>query len=518
MRKPLARATAIICSVALASCQTVKVDATSTNLLGMSQQRVIYLTYQNDAPGAANKELVRGFIALNSVWGDCSTAKTKWGNAAALGASHAATMNLATLSLFGCKDVVPHDPEAAIGRLEPYVKNLSPAAMFNVGNAHVEGKLARSNRDFGLDLIRFSIAAAKAAGYSDTLIRRMTDRLRGLDATRARLAEQALVAGYDKELAYWYARHFSPSARGSHDVSRAATRMFSAHGATLSPEARAELVAGNEALFKKRNCAQAVSRWESIRPQSAAARNNLGLVYLYGCEGVEKRPAEGQLLLQQAANDPAPDVAAMLNLAEAHLNGTLAPGDPAAAKKLLTDAYPQATNWTHGLQARILERLRSVDAKAADEVVRTARQGQAQQQQAINPNGEAPTSARSPQDHPQGSITDLLVILGGIALLAVAAKGNARTASANSSPLRFDQSGDEPSSTSSRESGSRVYEVERAVEQIFTINGNAFKAKSYCSLSAGDRVTFASGSPYGACASATLVDLRSGHTCEVWCQ
>lgn len=51
----------------------------------------------------------------------------------------------------------------------------------------------------------------------------------------------------------------------------------------------------------------------------------------------------------------------------------------------------------------------------------------------------------------------------------------------------------------------------------FEINGVSFSAKTICDLRQGDRVDFASGSPHGACTSATLENTRNGARCEVWC-
>jgi hypothetical protein len=67
--------------------------------------------------------------------------------------------------------------------------------------------------------------------------------------------------------------------------------------------------------------------------------------------------------------------------------------------------------------------------------------------------------------------------------------------------------------------GSRSYLIEAAIEdETFVINGSAFKAKTYCfGFRKGDRVTFLDGSPFGACASARFLNLRSEKICDVWC-
>lgn len=58
-----------------------------------------------------------------------------------------------------------------------------------------------------------------------------------------------------------------------------------------------------------------------------------------------------------------------------------------------------------------------------------------------------------------------------------------------------------------------------ANDETFVINGEVFKAKTYCfGFERGDRVRFLSGSAAGACASATILNLRTGKTCEVWCE
>lgn len=58
-----------------------------------------------------------------------------------------------------------------------------------------------------------------------------------------------------------------------------------------------------------------------------------------------------------------------------------------------------------------------------------------------------------------------------------------------------------------------------ANDETFVINGEVFKAKTYCfGFERGAQVRFLSGSPFGACASATILNVRSGKTCEVWCE
>lgn len=65
-----------------------------------------------------------------------------------------------------------------------------------------------------------------------------------------------------------------------------------------------------------------------------------------------------------------------------------------------------------------------------------------------------------------------------------------------------------------------TYELEASVnDETFIINGEKFKAKTYCfNMWKGDRVMFVEGSPYGACSSAMLLNMRTKNTCEVWCE
>ena len=64
------------------------------------------------------------------------------------------------------------------------------------------------------------------------------------------------------------------------------------------------------------------------------------------------------------------------------------------------------------------------------------------------------------------------------------------------------------------------YEIQVAHnDELFIINGEKYKAKTYCfNMQKGDRVVFISGSPYGACTSAKLLNLRTERVCDVWCE
>ncbi|WP_053061862.1 hypothetical protein [Photobacterium ganghwense] len=56
-------------------------------------------------------------------------------------------------------------------------------------------------------------------------------------------------------------------------------------------------------------------------------------------------------------------------------------------------------------------------------------------------------------------------------------------------------------------------------DELFIINGETFKAQTYClGWETGEQVKFIEGSPYGACASAKLLNLNRGETCDVWCE
>jgi hypothetical protein len=64
------------------------------------------------------------------------------------------------------------------------------------------------------------------------------------------------------------------------------------------------------------------------------------------------------------------------------------------------------------------------------------------------------------------------------------------------------------------------YEIEVSHnDELFVINGEKFEAKTYCfNMEEADLVIFIDGSPFGACASATLINLRTREKCEVWCE
>lgn len=65
-----------------------------------------------------------------------------------------------------------------------------------------------------------------------------------------------------------------------------------------------------------------------------------------------------------------------------------------------------------------------------------------------------------------------------------------------------------------------VYTIETSHnDELFIINGEKFEAQTYCfNMEEEDEVMFLEGSPYGACASATLLNLRTREKCEVWCE
>lgn len=64
------------------------------------------------------------------------------------------------------------------------------------------------------------------------------------------------------------------------------------------------------------------------------------------------------------------------------------------------------------------------------------------------------------------------------------------------------------------------YQIEAAAnDEKFIINGEEFKAKTYClGWDEGQQVIFIDGSSLGACVSATLYNLNREEKCEVWCE
>ncbi|MCK4303963.1 MAG: hypothetical protein KAY24_06970 [Candidatus Eisenbacteria sp.] len=68
--------------------------------------------------------------------------------------------------------------------------------------------------------------------------------------------------------------------------------------------------------------------------------------------------------------------------------------------------------------------------------------------------------------------------------------------------------------------GKRVYIIEAAVnDETFIINGEVYEAKTYCfGFDKGDGVVFLEGSPFGACATAKIMHIRTKKTCHVWCE
>jgi hypothetical protein len=72
----------------------------------------------------------------------------------------------------------------------------------------------------------------------------------------------------------------------------------------------------------------------------------------------------------------------------------------------------------------------------------------------------------------------------------------------------------------SRRTRPNSYPIEVAHDdELFIINGEKFEAQTYClGWEEGDEVIFLEGSPFGACASAKLLNLRTRETCDVWCE
>jgi hypothetical protein len=68
--------------------------------------------------------------------------------------------------------------------------------------------------------------------------------------------------------------------------------------------------------------------------------------------------------------------------------------------------------------------------------------------------------------------------------------------------------------------GASRYTIETSHnDELFIINGERFESKTYCfNMEEDDEVIFLDGSPFGACVSATLLNLRTRDKCEVWCE
>ena len=64
------------------------------------------------------------------------------------------------------------------------------------------------------------------------------------------------------------------------------------------------------------------------------------------------------------------------------------------------------------------------------------------------------------------------------------------------------------------------YEIESSDnDEIFIINGEKYKAKTYCSgMETGDKVVFTQGNAFGTCTSAEILNLRTQKSCKVWCE
>lgn len=68
--------------------------------------------------------------------------------------------------------------------------------------------------------------------------------------------------------------------------------------------------------------------------------------------------------------------------------------------------------------------------------------------------------------------------------------------------------------------GANAYLLEHSSnDELFIVNGEVYKAKTYCfNMRQNDKILFLEGSPFGACATAKLYNLRTKETCEVWCE
>ena len=69
-------------------------------------------------------------------------------------------------------------------------------------------------------------------------------------------------------------------------------------------------------------------------------------------------------------------------------------------------------------------------------------------------------------------------------------------------------------------SAATEYEIEVSYnDEFFVINGEKYEAQTYCfDMQVSDKVIFLEGSPYGACATAEILNLRTRQICRVWCE
>ena len=71
-----------------------------------------------------------------------------------------------------------------------------------------------------------------------------------------------------------------------------------------------------------------------------------------------------------------------------------------------------------------------------------------------------------------------------------------------------------------RSTRSLSYKIEKSInDEKFLVNGELFSAQTYCfGFYEGDQVKFIEGSAFGACATAKILNLRSGEVCDLWCE
>ena len=65
-----------------------------------------------------------------------------------------------------------------------------------------------------------------------------------------------------------------------------------------------------------------------------------------------------------------------------------------------------------------------------------------------------------------------------------------------------------------------VYYIEVSHDdEFFIINGEKYSAQTYCfDMEEDDPVIFIEGSPWGACATAEIINLRTKQICKLWCE
>ena len=76
------------------------------------------------------------------------------------------------------------------------------------------------------------------------------------------------------------------------------------------------------------------------------------------------------------------------------------------------------------------------------------------------------------------------------------------------------------SSTFAAGNNTQIYEVDKVLSNgYYIINGITFRPHTSCKMLAkNDKVKFTNGSPTGNCVSATIYDLRTNSSCQLFCE